>query len=256
MKRQILFLILLTLHIFASAQTQLLKDYDFEKGGYSLVGIHSSKIKNYKDPLKDILDYFYTNDTTVLNKFKKEWVFTKSSAAAKCDFQYVVHICKNGISIEHFNINLSCDEITCTKGTFFFDLNKLTSFKGKLKKAYQKIDEFKTVQEAREYKTSISTNKNLVFIVPPEWTEYDGLFSFDGTNADSITIRDISLPNYTAQIKNKYPNENFELEDLGGIFIGVKCQKAFSKKFKLYPFWAEWEEYKPALTTYWTTEIK
>ncbi len=254
MKRALNILILLAFCMSAFSQTSLLNDFNFENGGYSLVGIRSAKLK--KTFLMDTLKDFYTNDIKILNEFKKEWVFNKTNDGFKYDFHYTIYICKNGISIEQFNINLSSNEITSAKGTFFFDSNKLISFKRKVKKAYRRTDEFKTLKQAREYKSSITTDKNLVFITPPIWNEYDGSFSFDGSNGDSLTIREISLTKLTAEIKKVYPYENFELEDLGNVYVGTKCQKALAMKFKLYPIWDQWGEYHPILTTYWMNDIK
>jgi hypothetical protein len=62
-------LIFLFITTFSSSQTQLLKKYDFNKGGYYLIGIRSESDRN---GLADSLGEFYTDDIKVLNAIKKE----------------------------------------------------------------------------------------------------------------------------------------------------------------------------------------
>ena len=74
-------------------QTKLLSDYDFEKGGYSILGTFAESDRN---GLKDSIGEFYTDDISILNRFKKEWVFDKPGKKYSCGYHYTVYVCKNG----------------------------------------------------------------------------------------------------------------------------------------------------------------
>ena len=68
--------------ITAFGQKQLLKKYDFDQGGYTLLGVHPNGFFPEDKPdesskLADSLGEFYTDDIGVLNLFKKNWVFKK-----------------------------------------------------------------------------------------------------------------------------------------------------------------------------------
>ncbi len=66
-------------------QTQLLKKYNFDEGGYYLAGIRSESDPN---SLADSLGEFYTADITLLNAMKKDWTFKKPSPQYACGYHY------------------------------------------------------------------------------------------------------------------------------------------------------------------------
>ena len=73
MKMIFTFLFMLFLSGSVSSQTSFLEDYNFEDGGYYLLGTRSVSDRNR---LADSLKEWYTDDISVMNEFKKEWVFT------------------------------------------------------------------------------------------------------------------------------------------------------------------------------------
>lgn len=289
MKKVVLHITFQILTFVSFGQTQLLKDYDFNKGGYYLLGIRSEIARNNK--LADTLGNFYTNEIKTLNEFKKEWVFKKPSPQYACGYHYTVHICKNGNSIEEFSINLECNEIATDKGYFYFDLNKLRIFKNNLKKAYKSRDNFSTLLEAREFRNKVLKDNNLILAPKPDWVEYEGSFNFDYPyTQDEIKDNDknnkkdleqinkvLAKGDYSGkfelesekkyfkklndEIAKAYPNEKFELESSGGskkeLFVSVRCNSTLADKFNLYPKgWSKWQAYNLSLTTYWINKPK
>src|SRR5687767_9322662 len=93
---------------YSFGQTELLKKYNFDEGGYYILGVRSESDRN---ALADSLGEFYTDDIKILNAIKKEWVFKKPSPKFACGYHYEVIVCKNGVGLESFSINLNCDEI-------------------------------------------------------------------------------------------------------------------------------------------------
>jgi hypothetical protein len=113
------------------AQTQVLKNYDFDKGGYSLIGIRSES--DFNQLAHDLGD-FYTDDIQVLNAIKKEWTFKEPTGMYACGYHYYVYVCKNGIEIDRFWINLSCHMFATNRKYFYFEEQQLGRFKNQLKK--------------------------------------------------------------------------------------------------------------------------
>ena len=249
-----------------SGQTQLLKDYDFNKGGYYILGTFSESDRN---GLQDSLGEFYTNDISVLNQLKKEWTFKKPSPQYACGYHYIVYICRNGKEIESFGINLNCNEIATSKGFFFFDTKKLRMFYDKLKKPFRESSNFTSVTDARNYRTKILSDSSLIMTFTPDWTKYEGTFDFKykcktGTKA-CIEKKDSLINMMKKEIMKQYPDENFELsvrgESMNEIEQTVSCNKTLSDRFNLYvrdtsSYFGKWEPYELTLTTYWTTKQK
>ena len=259
MKKAELILAFFLLSTVIFGQTQLLKDYDFDKGGFTLLG---SLTDAETDPngLADSLGEFYTDDIAVLNSFKKEWIFKTPSPKYACGYHYAVYLCKGGLAIESFRINLNCNEIATEKGYFYFDSNKLRMFKGKLKKPFTKYDNFYSFSDARSARTKILSETNLIMTYTPDWTKYEGEFSFVYTcpkgSGDCLDKEKKLLLQLTGEMKKTFPNEIFELEGGGGsntdLDVNVKCNKTLADNFKLYPLgWKKWGPYQLGLTSYW-----
>lgn len=257
--RTIIFLqiFLLSTSIAFAKKTQLLKDYDFEKDGYYLLGTFSESDRN---GLRDTLGEFYTDDISVLNQFKKEWTFDKPSPFYACGYHYTVYICKNGLPVESFAINLNCNTIVTDRGIFYFDTQKLRMFAEKLKKPFMRRDEFSSITTARDKRAEILKKDGLIMTETPNWTEYEGEFEFTypkefGSKVDNEQI----LNELTQEIQAAYPDEVFTLWERGSsreeLHVNVMCNKTLVDKFELYPkSWNEWSTYQLWLGSYWTTK--
>ena len=217
--------------------------------------------------LADSLGEFYTNDTAVLNAIKKEWIFKKPSPQYSCGYHYNILICKNGLVVESFSINLNCNEIATDKGYFYFETRQLRMFKDSFKKPFSKEVIFSSLTEARNYRAKILKDSLLIITQTPNWTKFEGEFEFsykckEGTKTcmekeDSLKIV------IKSEILKAYPREDFELSDRGGSWTEIdqiiSCNKSLSDKFKLFyrdtdGYFGKWKPYELSLRAYWTTE--
>jgi hypothetical protein len=262
MTRIIFILLLLTTTFSLKGQVSLLEDFDFSKGGYYLIGIRSMSDPN---GLADTLGEFYTNDIETLNQIKKEWTFKIPGKQYACGYHYFIHICKDGKSLESFAVNLNCNEIVGKKGYFFFDNKNLRQFKDNFKTLNGKYKEYIDLKQARAKRDSLLQNKNILLVQAPIWTKYEGRFRFTFTcNSNTkmcLTKGDKILPKLKIEIQQKFPNEIFEITDVGGsrseLFVEVLCNKTLSDKFNLYKrdtspdSLDEWTPFTYGLAWYW-----
>lgn len=252
---------LFALHGISIGQTQLLKAYDFDKGGYTLLGIRSQSDRN---ELAETLGEFYTDDIAVLNEFKKEWVFKKPSPQYACGYHYIVYICKDGNAIENFAINLNCNEIATDNGYFFFDTKKLSVFAQKVRKPEVRFfNQFTSVEQARSERRRILEDKNLIMTGTPDWTNYEGEFNFTYACpkelGDCVLNEEKALARLREEIRSAYPGEVFEVYSRGGsddiLFVDVKCNKTLADKFRLYGLeQVGWGAYDLRLGSYWKAQ--
>jgi hypothetical protein len=260
--KYILIVGLLLLTSTLSGQTQLLKNYDFDKGAYYLLGLRSESDPN---GLADSLGEFYTDDIKVLNAIKKEWTFKKPSPQYACGYHYDILICKGGLLIESFSINLNCNEIATDRGYFYFEIQQLRMFKDSFKKPFRKLEKFSSLTEARNYRTKILSQPALIFTPTPNWTKYEGTFKFTYVcpkgSADCLDNEKKLLLQLKTEISKTYPGEQFEIEGQGGsseeLFVEVKSNKSLADKFNLYKRDLEYDKWKPYnfnFSTYWTTK--
>jgi hypothetical protein len=249
-------LLLILMATLSFGQAQLLKKYDFDKGGYYLIGVRSESDPN---TLADSLGEFYTDDLKILNAIKKEWTFTKPSPQYACGYHYEVIICKGGLELESFSINLNCNEIATDQGYFYFDAQQLRMFKDSFKKPFRKIEKFTVLAEARNYRNSILKDQGLILTPTPIWTKYEGSFKFNYDCKNCFDNEDKLLKRLTEEIKLKYAGEPFELDGRGGsnseLFVEVRSNKSLSDKFSSYKRDLEFDDWKPYhlwFYTYWS----
>lgn len=256
---QLILFILLNCNLFG--QTQLMKNYDFDQGGYSILGTYSESSKN---SLRDSIGEFYTDDIKILNQFKKNWTFEKPGKQYACGYHYIIYICQKGEIIESYALNLECKEIATDKGYFYFDTNKLREFYGKLKKPIIQNKEFKTVAEARTYRNKILDDKKLIMTPNPSWSKYEGSFRFTYNckkdTKDCLDENDKIFNSIVTRIREKFPKEKFEIEKIGGSWteleIEITCNKTLSDKFNFKDlerneYFGEWQPFEIKLKSYW-----
>lgn len=241
------------------AQVEFFTEYDFEDGGYYLLGTRSESDRN---ELADSLGNWYTDDITLLKEFKAEWVFAEPGMMYACGYHYIVYLCKGGLSLESFAINLNCNEIVGDEGYFFFETSKLSKFKDKLKKPHRERKTFDNIDSARSYRSSILGDAGLIHTPTPNWTTHEGTFTFDyhchEPDWDCYNLEETLLGELRAEIYSNYPEEVFKLDGRGGssteLFVEVTCNKTLEEKFDLYKRHPEYDRWKPFslnLTTYW-----
>lgn len=258
-KKVLLPILFLLLIVSVYGQMTAFKNYNFNNGGYYIVGTFWG---NQKNMLRDSLGEFYTKDIKILNLFKKNWVFKKPGHQYACGYHYNIYVCKQGQVLESFFVNLNCEEIVSEEGYFYFDPNKLRIFYGKLDKVYNKRQEFDSINEARKYRNKILKDTNLIMCETPEWTKFEGEFvfekHFDSVSEQNIENEDKIIKSMDSEIRKKYPNEPFELSWTGGslteILVRIRCNKSLEEKFDFYfrdKYLGKWEPYSLTLTTYW-----
>ena len=230
-----------------------LDKYPFDKGGYAIVGLLSESDAN---DLQQEMGQFYTDEISVLNEFKKAWVFAKQSPLSTQDFHYVIYITRNGTILDQFAVNLNSHVIATDKGYFYFDSNKLSTFKSRLKKPVAHNVTFKSISEGRNYLSFMSSNKNLVLAYDPIWKDFEGQFTF--TYTDSIKKEEPSLvqKKIERKIRKSFPNEKFQLNIVsfatsGEYEIELICNKSLFEEFDLYPSDNAWAPYEANIASYW-----
>jgi hypothetical protein len=262
MKKIILHISFLFLSILSFGQTQLLKDFDFEKGGYYLLGTFSESDRN---SLQDSLGEFYTDNISILNQFKEEWTFTEPGKKYACGYHYSVYLCRNGIALKQISINLNCNEIVTDEGYFYFDSQKLRMFYGKLITPIEQRKSFIEISKARNYRTEILKDSNLIMTPVPNWTTHEGTFQFEyickeGSKDCNYENSEKTLLNIQKIIHDQYPNEKFDLDDRGGssmtMIVEVSCNKTLSDKFELFKrdtesYFGKFTPYHLGIRTYW-----
>ncbi|PCJ67757.1 MAG: hypothetical protein COA58_01075 [Bacteroidetes bacterium] len=240
----------------------MFKDYNFEQGGYSILGTFSRSDRN---SLQDSLGEFYTDEIAILNQFKAEWTFSIPGKKFACGYHYRVFLCKNGSILKEIRINLNCNEIVSDEGYFYFDNDKLSMFYGKMNKPSKVTKQFKDILKARAYRDSILNIKRLIMTPSPSWTTYEGEFYFEYECEDSSTDclfenTKRTLKTLDSIIRRTYPNETFELQEMGGslmtIRVQVQCNKSLSDKFKLFnrgseQYFEKFTPYRLKVKSYW-----
>lgn len=256
----ILNIILFLLFRSSFGQTQVFEDYNFDEGAYYLLGTFSESDRN---TLRDSLGEFYTDDISLLNQFKKEWVFTVPGKKYACGYHYNIYLCKDGLIQKSFSINLNCNEIASDEGYFYFDTQKLRMFYGKFKKPKKKRRTFDDVSIARAYRDSILRDDNLIMTPTPTWTRFEGGFDFtykcDENKKTCFEKEDSLKVVIESEIRMTYPDEEFQLSDRGGswteILQTVYCNKSLSDKFALFyrddGYFGKWKPFRLYLATYW-----
>ncbi len=245
------------------AQTQLYKQFRFEDGGYTLVGINSRE--SDKNALADSLGDFYTDDIAVLNAIKAAWIFRRSSPMYACGYHYGIIILKDGKEVASNWINLNCHELTTNNGSLYFDERKLSMFRDRFKKLFVKTDDFGSRAEALSYWSHIHSDKRFVFADEPDWLEFDGSFGFlfkcPEANGKCNERKDKYLDQVKAEIAAAYPDEKVKVQTSrsirGDLLFNVRSTLALYRRFKLYKvdpssyFEGQWEPIPLSLRSYW-----
>lgn len=251
----------------ACAQYRPFDKYDFDEGGYALIGV----FENYSDhPVQKSVGEFYTDDVALLNEIKRVWSFPREQVMHACGYHYHVMLIRHGTKVNELSINLECNEVVTALGSRVFDSSLLTKFSSRLQKLVSRSEEFPSIEKAREYWTRIKQDQNFVYAYEPQWLEYEGSFQFqvqcpaEDPNC-YMSGRDESL---LAEVRKKitvaFPEEKFEIRSTGGTsdgeaFVEIKCNKSLEAKFDIYDRWngegfGRWKPFHLELRSYWKKE--
>jgi hypothetical protein len=255
----------------------LLKEFNFDNGGYFLLG-HDG-IKN-TDSILGAYGDFYIDDIPTLNEIKSNWKFhPKKESRLKCKQFYALDICKNGYSEKELFIKNDCGKIIwfdedtnhinfytykLQEYEYAFSDSELIKFKNSFKKAFKEEKKFESLEQARNYRDSILNDTNLIMTDEDAWVKFEGTFvityfhnlNFNWKHYEHLT--NTALTNLSKEIKKKYPGQPFYLEGQGTddkeVIVEIYCNKELSDKFILYPIeCCKWEQFEPILVSYWRT---
>lgn len=243
--------------VFSFSAVAPLSEFNFEQGGYSIIGIRS---ESDQSSLFDSLGEFITQDISILNEFKNTWKFDVLGHKYACGYHYQVSVCKSGKALKSFWINLNCNEIVWEGNYYYFDNQKLRQFIGRMKRPRELNANPSALREAREEVNKLLKDSNLIFIRTDEWMNYEGQFEFiyEYKN-EKESNKDFNewVLYFERQIKSKYPNDEFVITWRGlskeRMELLVTCNKSLYDKFTLYPVSDnhKWEYFNRFYFTYW-----
>lgn len=226
----------------------LFDDYDFDKGGYSLV------IQPVKHSQWDT-NFTFTDDINILNMFKKEYIVTKEAVVYPfaCFDDYRILVCKNGSISTSYVVSRNCNSIGNYAFNFFFTPNGMI-------KRVSRFNKFNDRQEGIKYYNQVVVEEELIFVEEPDWLEYEGGFNFS-YNSKEYDDDKIKL-DLTKKISKIYPDEKFEISGVQSLsgssetgidyFVYVNCNKKLYDNFKLYRIGDNgWTAFPLILNTYW-----
>lgn len=248
----------------ASAQFRPFERYNFEEGGYLLAGV----FEHHDDhAVQKKLGEFYVDDKEVLKSIQKAWNFPREQKIYACGYHYYVVLLKNGKRVDDLAINLDCQQIVTDKGSRYFDARLLTRFSTQLKPLLHKTNEFRSVDEARDYWNKAISDSSFVYARPPKWLKYDGSFRFrsqcptKNENCHQFGKDADILAEVRAKIIAEYPDEPFELITSGGsgtgeIYFEITCNRSLEAKFDIFDRWnreifGKWAPFHLYLDSYW-----
>lgn len=261
----------LLLSFLSFGQYEPLKGIDPDSSGYYILGTFSESDEN---SLQDSLREWYIDEISTIKELKQLWKFDEEAPFYACGYHYHIMLCKNGVALEDFYVNLNCSSIVSNGKSYVFDSSKLRFIYGKTKRFYKEPKET-GITEGRNYLDSIRNQPRLIYAPDPIWKKYEGEFEFTynyekGTEAYFPELEkrikpkllkycpDSILEKLKLDIQKAYPDEEFEISDYGGslteVFVRITCNKTLDDKFNLYAkeFESqEWEYFEPRFSVYW-----
>jgi len=240
-----------------SAQQAVFQKYDFNEEGYAILGLLSESDRN---TLRDSLLLFYTDDPAILNEIRASWVFDQKGPFYACGYHYIVSVCKDGTILDSFAINLNCNTIVTSDGSFYFDVNKLRRFYGRVKTPVVRREKYESAAFAKKAIDSLKKESTLLMLHEPVWVTYEGEFTFvypcSEEYPDCYDSEEQVLEQLTRQFASQFHNEPFELTGVGGsrteLYVKVKSNRSFLEKMDPSTnYVGDWKSYDRTLTTYW-----
>jgi len=256
MRTFLLVILSLLLTSVLSGGVRVFDDFDFNQGGFVLMGIKSSE--SSRNELSDSLGDFYTDEIKVLQKFKKEWVFRKPGKNYACGYHYHIFLVQRGNIVLTMRINLDCEILAIGDSFYHFKPNKLKKFMGKLEIPQPSDTTFSTLENAREYRHKIMGDPMLIMTSQPDWIKYEGYFHIEIIliqPTDETQNRGPLDPvaNFEEVFRSAFPDEPLEIQvssrSLTETTLRIICNESLIRKF-LYnnndsePSTVEWHPFK------------
>jgi len=108
-------------------EIKFFENYDLSTGGYKLLvfGEEGQWIDDYRD--------FYIDDTEVLRKMQKQWVFKYQSDIMACGYGYLIMLVDRDNVLKEVAVNIECDCEYMT-GWVYFPRRYLSDYKTHFKR--------------------------------------------------------------------------------------------------------------------------
>lgn len=258
--RQLFFYVtILTTVAFCSSckakSTSLFENYDFSKGGYSIVG-HKSNKNSQDTELAD----FMLDKIETLNLIKRKWLLGENVPTNACGYNYYIHIVKAGEVLEKigFNFEDKCTTVVTQQGSFMFDKKHLTRVYDTATSIELKQHSFKTLEAARVFLKETKLKPDVALVQPVRWSEFDGSFRVsvvcEAHNYDKSKFNSC-IKRVEDDLVKQVPRSSFKLVNSGSskdkILITVTGNKKLIDLFQKEEIYFVWKEFAPLLNVYW-----
>lgn len=228
-----------------------LEAYDFEDGGYEMVFLPELRYK--------VDSAYYTSDPQVLNRLKMSWQFEEEAMVYpfSCNDGFQVVLLRDNDILEQFEIRFRCQSFSASNRSYHYTGSGPGLIPG-LNRVVTIDTTFHDLVEARTFLNVLKSDESLLFFLPVDWEEFEGMFYFNVPN-----------PNHSGRAptvawKDVYDKVNSELEDLYATFsfklqmasygygkhyphvrFRLVCNKNLFDKFEYYPkTTAQWQPLK------------
>ena len=218
-----------------------LKPYDFERGGYEMIFLPESWYK--------IDSAFYTSDLQVLNRLKMSWQFKEEATVYPfaCNDGFKVVLLRDKQILEHFEIRFRCQSFSASNKGYHYIGSGLGLIPG-MKRVAALDTTFNNLMEARVFLDALKSNESLLFFLPVDWEEFEGMFYFNVPNpnhlgrAPTVDWGDV-YDKVLSELQSTYRAANFRLEmasyGYGENYPYVRfrliCGKKLFDQFECYP---------------------
>jgi hypothetical protein len=249
-----------------------MEDFDFESGNYALylIDVGEPELLWKRDSIGRLLEidttrHFYTNDLSVLNRIKQEWVGDTVEYMYECWYDYFMYLTKDDSTVLKMKVNLECKELLVEGFPYKINPTIVTKFFPEFKRLKKRVFNCDDIKDGRDFWGKVMIDKQFVLrdISKPKWIDFDGDFTFDyvDTLRQGLTQVKEQLRN---EISDSYPNENFiiiwgavqYMERYGGddYLFHLNCNQSLYDKFTFYKK-TEWKEFSDLkITLFWKPE--
>jgi len=218
-----------------------LEAYDFEDGGYEMVFLPELRYR--------IDSAYYTSDLRVLNRLKVSWQFEEEATVYPfaCNDGFKVVLLRGKDILKRFEIRFRCQSFSASDRSYHYTGYGPGLIPG-LNRAAAIDTTFHNLMEARTFLNVLKSDASLLFFIPVDWEEFEGMFYFNVPNpnysgrAPTVAWNDV-YDKVRAEIEGLYSTFSFKLQmasyGYGKHYPHVRfrliCNKNLFEKFKYYP---------------------
>jgi hypothetical protein len=247
-----------------SAQTAILKNFDFVSGAYTMLMIAKDDQFEYESEFyQDTFPVTYVDDPAVLQILQQAMVYESEDVDTVnyCNPYLTILICRGGTAVETISFSRQCSAV--------FAADQRFGFRGYIdSKVYpladKRIELFPNLDQAHRILDSIMHSPDLIWFYEPDWTHFEGKFQFSQFNPE-LTPKDFVI-DLERRMRVLYPDETFELyvtedqsDDIqfsdqpkGHYVVEVTCDRSLMTKFdNRFGERSEFQPFVLVLESYW-----